>query len=157
MSKGYDKAVDWWTLGILIYEFARGISPFAADQPIQIFQKATSGILRFPSYFSSELKDLLKNLIQVNPRKRYGNLQNGAKDIKDHPWFAPTQWMALYQKKIAAPILPTTSIQELRESQEIFPLCHHAKREQLTWNGKYAENPGLRRIIESEMLTYSRF
>ena len=121
------------------------------------YEKAISGILRFPSYFSSDLKDLLKNLIQVNPRKRYGNLKNGAKDIKDHPWFASTQWTALYQKEIAAPILPTTSIQELRESQEIFPLCHHAKREQLTWNGKYDENPGLRRIIESEMLTYSRF
>ena len=105
-NKGYGKAVDWWTLGILIYDFARGISPFAADQPVQIYEKATSGILRFPSYFSSDLKDLLKDLIQVNPRKRYGNLKNGAKDIKDHPWFASTQWMSLLQRQVAAPIVP---------------------------------------------------
>merc|ERR1712156_801391 len=117
-------------------------------------EKIFSGIIRFPSYLSTELRDLLTNLIQINPRKRYGNLQNGAKDIKDHPWFASTQWRALYQKEIAAPILPTTNFQELRESQEIFPLCHHVQ--QLSnydiGHGRY-ENPGLRRIIESEILT----
>ena len=75
-NKGYGKAVDWWTLGILIYEFARGISPFAADQPVQIYEKATSGILRFPSYFSSDLKDLLKDLIQSHPIQSWPEWQD---------------------------------------------------------------------------------
>ena len=41
--KGYNKAVDWWALGVLIYEMAAGYPPFFADQPIQIYEKIVSG------------------------------------------------------------------------------------------------------------------
>ncbi|XP_064355430.1 cAMP-dependent protein kinase catalytic subunit alpha-like isoform X2 [Dromaius novaehollandiae] len=45
LSKGYNKAVDWWALGVLIYEMAAGYPPFFADQPIQIYEKIVSGKL----------------------------------------------------------------------------------------------------------------
>jgi len=41
--QGYNKAVDWWALGVLIYEMAAGYPPFFADQPIQIYEKIVSG------------------------------------------------------------------------------------------------------------------
>lgn len=41
--KGYNKAVDWWALGVLVYEMAAGYPPFFADQPIQIYEKIVSG------------------------------------------------------------------------------------------------------------------
>ncbi|KAK6104936.1 cAMP-dependent protein kinase catalytic subunit alpha [Brugia pahangi] len=106
LSKGYNKAVDWWALGVLIYEMAAGYPPFFADQPIQIYEKIVSGKVKFPSYFSNELKDLLKNLLQVDLTKRYGNLKNGVADIKNHKWFSSTDWIAIYQRKIDAPFLP---------------------------------------------------
>ena len=56
--------------------------------------------VRFPSHFSSELKDLLRNLLQVDLTKRYGNLKNGVNDIKTHKWFVATDWIAIYQKKV---------------------------------------------------------
>lgn len=43
LSQGYNKAVDWWALGVLIYEMAAGYPPFFADQPIQIYEKIVSG------------------------------------------------------------------------------------------------------------------
>uniref|UniRef100_A0A4W6FXZ5 Protein kinase, cAMP-dependent, catalytic, alpha, genome duplicate a n=1 Tax=Lates calcarifer TaxID=8187 RepID=A0A4W6FXZ5_LATCA len=46
LSKGYNKAVDWWALGVLIYEMAAGYPPFFADQPIQIYEKIVSGKVR---------------------------------------------------------------------------------------------------------------
>uniref|UniRef100_A0AAY5ER95 cAMP-dependent protein kinase catalytic subunit alpha n=1 Tax=Electrophorus electricus TaxID=8005 RepID=A0AAY5ER95_ELEEL len=116
LSKGYNKAVDWWALGVLIYEMAAGYPPFFADQPIQIYEKIVSGkvsgvkrlalnlykliwdnlhLVRFPSHFSSDLKDLLRNL-----------LQNGVNDIKGHKWFATTDWIAIYQRKVEAPFIP---------------------------------------------------
>ena len=61
---------------------------------ISIFQ------VRFPSHFSSDLKDLLRNLLQVDLTKRYGNLKNGVNDIKNHKWFSITEWIAIYQKKV---------------------------------------------------------
>lgn len=106
LSKGYNKAVDWWALGVLIYEMAAGYPPFFADQPIQIYEKIVSGKVRFPSHFSAEIKDLLRNQLQVDLTKRYGNLKNGVNDIKQHKWFANMDWIALYQKKIEAPFLP---------------------------------------------------
>lgn len=56
--------------------------------------------VRFPSHFSSDLKDLLRNLLQVDLTKRYGNLKNGVNDIKNHKWFATTDWIAIYQRKV---------------------------------------------------------
>uniref|UniRef100_A0A915DVQ5 cAMP-dependent protein kinase catalytic subunit n=1 Tax=Ditylenchus dipsaci TaxID=166011 RepID=A0A915DVQ5_9BILA len=106
LSKGYNKAVDWWALGVLIYEMAAGYPPFFADQPIQIYEKIVSGKVKFPSHFSNELKDLLKNLLQVDLTKRFGNLKNGVADIKNHKWFASCDWIAIYQHKIEAPFLP---------------------------------------------------
>ncbi|CAB3408084.1 unnamed protein product [Caenorhabditis bovis] len=103
LSKGYNKAVDWWALGVLIYEMAAGYPPFFADQPIQIYEKIVSGKVKFPSHFSNELKDLLKNLLQVDLTKRFGNLKNGVADIKNHKWFGSTDWIAIYQKKITPP------------------------------------------------------
>ncbi|XP_056324556.1 protein kinase, cAMP-dependent, catalytic, beta a isoform X2 [Danio aesculapii] len=100
LSKGYNKAVDWWALGVLIYEMAAGYPPFFADQPIQIYEKIVSGKVRYPSHFSSDLKDLLRNLLQVDLTKRFGNLKNGVSDIKNHRWFASTEWIAIYEKKM---------------------------------------------------------
>jgi len=106
LSKGYNKAVDWWALGVLMYEMAAGYPPFFADQPIQIYERIVSGRVRFPGHFSGDLKDLLRNLLQVDLTKRYGNLKNGVSDIKNHKWFVSTDWIAIYQKKIEAHFIP---------------------------------------------------
>ncbi|XP_074643618.1 cAMP-dependent protein kinase catalytic subunit 1 isoform X2 [Tubulanus polymorphus] len=106
LSKGYNKAVDWWALGVLVYEMAAGYPPFFADQPIQIYEKIVSGKVRFPSHFSSDLKDLLRNLLQVDLTKRFGNLKNAVQDIKNHKWFSTTDWIAIYQRKVEAPFIP---------------------------------------------------
>uniref|UniRef100_A0A8C1PB57 Protein kinase, cAMP-dependent, catalytic, alpha, genome duplicate b n=1 Tax=Cyprinus carpio TaxID=7962 RepID=A0A8C1PB57_CYPCA len=106
LSKGYNKAVDWWALGVLMYEMAAGYPPFFADQPIQIYEKIVSGKVRFPSHFSSDLKDLLRNLLQVDLTKRFGNLKNGVNDIKGHKWFSTTDWIAIYQRRVEAPFVP---------------------------------------------------
>jgi protein kinase A len=65
MAKGYGAAVDWWAVGVLIYEMAAGRSPFYADQPIQIYEKIVAGKVKFPSHFGDEIKDLVRNLLQV--------------------------------------------------------------------------------------------
>ncbi|XP_059469661.1 cAMP-dependent protein kinase catalytic subunit 1-like [Neocloeon triangulifer] len=106
LSRGYNKAVDWWALGVLVYEMAAGYPPFFADQPIQIYEKIVSGKVRFPSHFSSDLKDLLRNLLQVDLTKRYGNLRNHVNDIKGHRWFQSTDWIAVFQKRVEAPFAP---------------------------------------------------
>ncbi|VDN04265.1 unnamed protein product [Thelazia callipaeda] len=121
LSKGYNKAVDWWALGVLIYEMAAGYPPFFADQPIQIYEKIVSGKVKFPSHFSNELKDLLKNLLQVDLTKRYGNLKNGVADIKNHKWFGSTDWISVYQKKIIPPSFTGKEQQSNRLFEALYP------------------------------------
>jgi len=58
--------------------------------------------VRFPSHFSADIKDLLRNQLQVDLTKRYGNLKNGVADIKQHKWFSNTDWIVVYQKKVQA-------------------------------------------------------
>jgi protein kinase A len=52
------------------------------------------------------LKDLLRNLLQVDLTKRFGNLKNGVDDIKSHKWFGATDWISIYEKKVEAPFIP---------------------------------------------------
>jgi len=106
LSKGYNKAVDWWALGVLIYEMAAGYPPFFADQPIQIYEKIVSGKVRFPSHFTPDLKDLLKNLLQVDLTKRFGNLKNAVWDIKQSRWMQSIDFVSIYEKKLEAPFIP---------------------------------------------------
>ncbi|CAG0912230.1 unnamed protein product [Notodromas monacha] len=99
LSKGYNKAVDWWALGVLVFEMAAGFPPFFAENPIQIYEKIVSGKVNYPKNFSADLRDLLKNLLQVDLTKRFGNLRNGVDDIRGHKWFSTTDWFAIYERK----------------------------------------------------------
>ncbi|OAF69937.1 hypothetical protein A3Q56_02319 [Intoshia linei] len=106
LSKGYSKAVDWWALGILIFEMAAGHPPFFADEPIKIYEKIISGRVRYPNHFSSSLKDILRCLLQVDVTKRYGNLRNGVNDIRSHKWFNGNDWLAIFNRNVKAPFVP---------------------------------------------------
>ncbi|VEL35523.1 unnamed protein product [Protopolystoma xenopodis] len=109
LSKGYNKAVDWWALGILMYEMTCGYPPFFADQPIQIYEKIVAGKVRFPGHVSADLKHLLRNLLQIDLTKRYGNLKNGVNDIKSHKFFESINWVSIYRLEIKAPYIPPSS------------------------------------------------
>lgn len=86
--------------------YRKGFPPFYADQPIQIYEKIVQGKFKFPSHFSSELKDIIRNLVQTDLTKRFGNLKNGTKDIKYHKWFASTNWIAIFEKRIKPTYVP---------------------------------------------------
>lgn len=108
LCKGYSKAVDWWALGILIYEMYMGQPPFQDENPMKIYEKIISENTRiyYPKSFPPELKDLLKNLIEIDLTKRYGNLRNGVNDIKRHAWFKGVGWEDIFCKKVKAPMRP---------------------------------------------------
>lgn len=75
--------------------------------------------VRFPSHFSSDLKDLLKNLLQVDLTKRFGNLKNGVNDIKNHKWFATTDWIAIYERKVCLHVYSFHSLKKKKLYEEV--------------------------------------
>jgi len=90
LNKGHGKPVDWWTLGILIYEMIVGYPPFVDEDPMGIYQKILSGKIVFPKFFHKDAKVLVKKLLTADLGKRFGNLKNGTKDIFESKWF--TSW-----------------------------------------------------------------
>ena len=100
LSQGYNKSVDWWSMGILIFEMAAGYPPFSARDPMKIYEKIVAGKYNCPQHFSKGLKDLVSNMIQVDRTKRFGELKNGTRDVKGHEWFKTMDWDSLLQKKL---------------------------------------------------------
>ncbi|KYQ48891.1 cAMP-dependent protein kinase catalytic subunit [Trachymyrmex zeteki] len=109
LSKGYSKAVDWWGFGVLIYEMNAGYPPFYAHDPMKIYEKIIAGKYKFAHHFGEELRDILKNTLQVDLTRRYGNLKEGSMDIKRHRWFKSIDWIEIYHQKVQPSFIPHCS------------------------------------------------
>jgi len=120
-SKGHGKAVDWWSLGILIYEMLAGFPPFFDDHPFGIYEKILSGKMSFPSHFDTAAKDLIRKLLTADRTRRLGNLKNGVDDIKHHKWFKGIDWGELTSKSQAAPIVPEVRHEGDTQNFEDYP------------------------------------
>ncbi|KAK7560828.1 kinase-like domain-containing protein [Phyllosticta paracitricarpa] len=106
-SKGYNKSVDWWSLGILIFEMLCGFTPFwDSGSPMKIYENILKGRVKYPPYVHPDAQDLLQKLITPDLTKRLGNLHGGSKDVMQHPWFAEVTWERLAKKDIDAPYVP---------------------------------------------------
>ncbi|KAB8210002.1 kinase-like domain-containing protein [Aspergillus parasiticus] len=106
-SKGYNKSVDWWSLGILIFEMLCGFTPFwDSGSPVKIYENILRGRVKYPPYLHPDAVDLLSQLITADLTKRLGNLHGGPEDVKNHPWFAEVTWDRLARKDIDAPYVP---------------------------------------------------
>lgn len=106
LQKGHGKPVDWWCLGILIYEMLVGIDPFSDEEPMAVYQNILKGKIKFPSNFSSDAKSLVKHLLVADLGKRYGNLKGGVNDIKEHRWFNAFDWKKLIDRQLKPPFVP---------------------------------------------------
>ncbi|CAI4056848.1 hypothetical protein SKDZ_03G1490 [Saccharomyces kudriavzevii ZP591] len=95
-GNGHTAAVDWWTLGILVYEMLFGCTPFKGDNSNETFSKILTEDVKFPhdKEISKHCKDLIKRLLNKNESKRLGS-KLGASDIKRHPFFKKVQWSFL--------------------------------------------------------------
>lgn len=106
LSKGYNHAVDWWALGILLFEMMAGHAPFTDPNPMGIYEKIVDGHIDFPKIFHSDEKDLIKKLCTADLTRRLGNMKDGVLGIKNHPFFKGISWEGLYTLKVDPPYVP---------------------------------------------------
>ncbi|KIW32721.1 uncharacterized protein PV07_04249 [Cladophialophora immunda] len=99
LGHGYTKTVDWWTLGVLLYEMLTGLPPFYDENTNEMYRKILQEPLHFPGpeIVPAAAKDLLQKLLDRNPERRLG--AGGAAEIKAHHFFAGIDWRKLLQRK----------------------------------------------------------
>ncbi|KAK3840583.1 MAG: kinase-like domain-containing protein [Linnemannia elongata] len=107
LGQGYTKTVDWWTLGVLLYEMLTGLPPFYDENIHEMYRKILQDELRFPDEISPDARSLLSDLLTRDPNERLGN--SGSSAIKQHPFFKPISFPHLMAKKIQPPFKPSVS------------------------------------------------
>ncbi|KAI2517817.1 protein kinase N2 [Homo sapiens] len=103
----YTRAVDWWGLGVLIYEMLVGESPFPGDDEEEVFDSIVNDEVRYPRFLSTEAISIMRRLLRRNPERRLGASEKDAEDVKKHPFFRLIDWSALMDKKVKPPFIPT--------------------------------------------------
>lgn len=134
-TKPYNKSVDWWSLGVLIFEMLAGYTPFYDSTPMKTYEKILAGKVHYPSFFQPDVIDLLTKLITADLTRRLGNLINGPADIRNHPWFLEVVWEKLLAKDIETPYEPPITAGVGDSS-----LFDHYPEEQLDY-GSHGEDP----------------
>ncbi|KAM0252100.1 hypothetical protein ACHAQJ_007897 [Trichoderma viride] len=105
-ESGYTKMVDFWSLGVLVFEMCCGWSPFYAEDTQQMYKNIAFGKVRFPrDTLSQEGRNFVKGLLNRNPKHRLGATDD-AEELKRHPFFNDIDWNLLAKKLIAPPFKP---------------------------------------------------
>jgi len=104
-GQGHGRAVDWWTLGILLYEMVASFPPFFDEQPINTYRRIIKGKVKWVRNFSQEVRDLIQAFLRVRPIKRLGIRRGGVDLIRNSAFFEGFDWKALQKQQMEAPII----------------------------------------------------
>uniref|UniRef100_A0A8C7GNW1 Protein kinase C n=1 Tax=Oncorhynchus kisutch TaxID=8019 RepID=A0A8C7GNW1_ONCKI len=104
----YGPSVDWWALGVLMYEMMAGQPPFEADNEDDLFESILHDDVLYPVWLSKEAVSILKAFMTKSPNKRLGCVitQGLEEAIKVHPFFKEIDWVLLEQKRVKPPFKP---------------------------------------------------
>uniref|UniRef100_A0AAQ5ZIN6 non-specific serine/threonine protein kinase n=1 Tax=Amphiprion ocellaris TaxID=80972 RepID=A0AAQ5ZIN6_AMPOC len=100
LRQGYGKPVDWWAMGIILYEFLVGCVPFFGDTPEELFGQVVSDEIIWPEggdALPADAQDLITRLLRQSPLDRLGT--GGASEVKQHPFFLGLDWNGLLRQK----------------------------------------------------------
>ncbi|XP_051691792.1 serine/threonine-protein kinase N1 isoform X3 [Oryctolagus cuniculus] len=103
----YTRAVDWWGLGVLLYEMLVGESPFPGDDEEEVFDSIVNDEVRYPRFLSAEAIGIMRRLLRRNPERRLGSSERDAEDVKKQPFFRTLGWDALLARRLPPPFVPT--------------------------------------------------
>uniref|UniRef100_A0A8C7K635 non-specific serine/threonine protein kinase n=2 Tax=Oncorhynchus TaxID=8016 RepID=A0A8C7K635_ONCKI len=102
----YGRAVDWWGLGVVMYEMMCGRLPFYNQDHERLFELILMEEIRFPRNLAPEGKALLAGLLKKDPKQRLGGGPDDAKDVMSHKFFTSINWQDVVDRKLTPPFKP---------------------------------------------------
>jgi len=113
----YTKAIDWWSVGTIIFEMLTGLPPFYTEDEENMYTKIMTADLDFPQYLSPDVIDIISKFLRRDPLQR---LQI-ASEIKEHPWFRAIDWVKLVNLEIEPPFKPNVkSLEDVSQIDDEF-------------------------------------
>mmetsp|Transcript_48122 Transcript_48122/g.35318 ORF Transcript_48122/g.35318 Transcript_48122/m.35318 type:complete len:147 (-) Transcript_48122:68-508(-) len=100
---GHGKSVDWYLLGVLLYEMLVGIPPYYSNNKEQLYNNIQNGPLKLPNFLSEDARSMLIQLLNRNPYKRLGSGKRDAEEIKEHAFLASINWTDAINRKLKVP------------------------------------------------------
>ncbi|XP_078197420.1 ribosomal protein S6 kinase alpha-4 isoform X2 [Callithrix jacchus] len=144
---GHGKAVDWWSLGILLFELLTGASPFTLEGERNTQAEVSRRILKcsppFPPRIGPVAQDLLQRLLCKDPKKRLGAGPQGAQEVQNHPFFQGLDWVALAARKVPAPFRP-----QIRSELDVGNFAEEFTRLEPVYSPPGSPPPGDPRIFQ---------
>ncbi|KAI5173032.1 protein kinase X [Nematocida sp. LUAm3] len=121
MNAGHSFEVDFWSLGVILYEMVIGIPPFYHENQVELCRQIISTKLGFPPYIDSVTRDIIQKLLTTDRRKRFG-YKTGAKMIFKHAFFREISWTKVQQRLYTPPIVPVKQKENLDAQQSIYSI-----------------------------------
>lgn len=103
---GHDRMVDWWSLGILLYELTVGIPPFYSQNVHEMYQSIQFAPIKFPQRLPEDCKDIILQLLTRDPQFRMG-AKRDVEEIKEHKFYNDVNWEKLYARGYTPRFKPT--------------------------------------------------
>ena len=145
LSKGYGVAVDWWSLGAVMFTLLTGSLPYgsADDDEMVVMGRIVkdSYQVKYPSYLSDNAVDLMQGLMERKPHRRLGNRKGRSNDIKSHPFFSGMDWSNLYRKSIQPPFDPMSDGVAKKENNRYVQMTFEAPES--SWLSRKAQTDRL--------------
>jgi serine/threonine protein kinase len=107
LHRRYNRAVDWWSFGVLIYVMLFGRYPFHGDDENDILDAILADAIEFPPNMPKDVLSVLVGLLTKNPARRLGGGALDAEEVMQHPYFAGVDWQAVMTRKVPPPFVPT--------------------------------------------------
>merc|ERR1711962_794119 len=109
---GHGEAVDWWSLGALMYDMLTGAPPFTAENRKKTIEKILKGKLNLPPYLTPDARDLLRRLLKKQATQRLGGGVDDAVPIKEHNFFRQLNWDDVIARRVEPPFRPQVTSEE---------------------------------------------
>nr|XP_027203318.1 ribosomal protein S6 kinase beta-2-like [Dermatophagoides pteronyssinus] len=103
---GHNHAVDWWSLGALMFDMLTGKPPFISSNRNKTIAKILHAELKFPKHLTHEAKDLIRKLLRRSPELRLGGGTDDATPVKHHAFFNKVNWDDVFFKRLSPPFRP---------------------------------------------------
>ncbi|KAI6037759.1 kinase-like protein [Pisolithus marmoratus] len=155
LQQRYSRSVDWYALGVLIFEMLTGLPPFhqPGGNTSMLYERILQGpkSIRWPA-FPQHTMDLILKLMESDPVKRYGKSAYGTGDVFVHPWFSEVDWERLVNRRITAPYLPKLQGEGDASAFEKYP-----EEEVASTYGKPAPDPHVLEFPDFEYTSPTRY